>query len=251
MGIVYGESKLIENSGILAPQKTVSFNIPEKGTYSIGEIFPMEIKLTGIKTAINVVQTDFTYDPELLEIVSISTQNSLATVFLQKDFNNTLGYSRITAGIPAPGYSKSEGSFAKVYFKAKQAGFAQVSFLPTSMVLANDGKGTSVLQNFGEASYVIKPEELTEEQQAEQEQLFTENVLGAETSNEGTDSTGDKCKIDASSSNDKVLGVSDTNVSDSTTKEQTIQTSIWATLWTWINSIDHFIEKIVLWIFNW
>lgn len=179
LGVVYLENTVIDNSGILRSFKTVSFNIPDKSQYRTNEIFPMKIQISGIKTAINVVQADITFDPEVLEVIEISTKDSFASIFVQKDINNNLGYVRLTGGIPSPGYNKEEGVFGTVFFKAKSAGLVTVSFLPTSLVLADDGRGTNVLKDFPTTSYVIRPESITPEEEINQKNIYDKSVLGA------------------------------------------------------------------------
>lgn len=179
VGVVFLENAVIDSTGILSSGKTVSFSIPEKNQYRTNEIFPMKIEISGIKTSINVVQADITFDPDILEVVDLSTKDSFASIFVQKDVNNNLGYIRLTGGIPSPGYAKESGVFGTVYFKAKTAGLANVSFLPTSMVLADDGRGTNVLKSFPSTSYIVKPEVLTAEETFLQDQIFESDILGA------------------------------------------------------------------------
>jgi hypothetical protein len=211
IGVVYLENMVIDASGLLSSGKTVSFNIPEKHQYRTNEIFPMKIEISGINTAINVVQADITFDPEVLEVVELSIKESFATIFVQKDINNSLGYVRLSGGIPSPGYSKETGTFGTIYFKAKSSGLANVAFLPTSMVLADDGRGTNVLKNFPSVSYIIKPEALSTEEEVSQAELFKKDVLGAKTENKG-----DICEIVLGETvlPEDVLGISDNDEID-------------------------------------
>lgn len=155
MGVVFLESIALIHSGWVSPPATVSFVIPTKGQYGVGEVFPMKLEIGGIKVPINVVQADISYDPARLEVVDISTNGSFATIFVQKEINNIAGYARLTGGIPNPGFAKSSGLFGTVYFKGKSPGPVSVKFLPTTMALANDGKGTNVLRQLGDIPYII------------------------------------------------------------------------------------------------
>ena len=134
------------------------FILPSKNHYKTGEVFPMKIALTGITEPINTVQTDVQFDPKRLEVVHMSFDGSFATIFTDKQVQNDEGWFRIVGGLPNPGYTKQDGYFATVYFLAKQPGPAEVIFLPSSMVLANDGKGTNVVKDFATKSYLILPE---------------------------------------------------------------------------------------------
>ena len=180
IGIVYLESILLNR--ILHPvsERTVSFVIPSKNQYSKGEIFGMQIKLSGIETPINAIQTDIGFDKERLEIVNISTKGSFATVFLQKEFHNDLGYARLSGGLPNPGFNGPEGLFGTIYFRSKVAGLAQVFYLDSSLVLANDGDGTNVIKEYGSVSYLITPQQVPQDIQDLQESLLLEDILGAQ-----------------------------------------------------------------------
>jgi hypothetical protein len=182
IGFVYGESLLIRKMGLISTPKTVNFVIPSKGQYRLGEIFPMKIEITGIETPINAVQADLGFDASKLEVTHISTQGSFADIFIQKEINNEVGFARLTGGLPNPGFFSDRGLFGTVYFRAKQPGLVVIEFLPTSLVLANDAKGTNVLQKLDQVSYLILPEEISEEEKQMQRDLtrMTSGVLGIE-----------------------------------------------------------------------
>ncbi len=180
-GLVCLEGKLIFQLDLIPTQKTVEFNIPQRGQYRLGEIFPMKLELTGIKTPVNSVQVDLGFSPEKLEVADISTQGSFADTFIQKEIDNKTGYARLTGGLPNPGYQFDRGVFGTVYFRSKQPGLAKVDFLPTSMVLANDGKGSNVIKALGSSSFLILPEEITAEEKEMQSVILGQRVLGEQT----------------------------------------------------------------------
>ncbi len=157
IGFLYGETRVLNYFGIPKTPKTVSFVISDKGQYQVGTTFPMKIEIVGIETPVNAIQADFRFDPELLKVVNIDTRDSFANIFLQKEIDNILGFARLTGGLPNPGYVFDRGLFGTIYFEGKNTGVAEVEFLPTSMVLANDGRGTNVLKEFGTAAYLILP----------------------------------------------------------------------------------------------
>ena len=159
---------------ILSTRQTASFIIPPKGQYKLGEIFSMNIEVDNIKNPINVVQADLKFDPDKIEVVNISTKNSFANIFIQKESNNTKGYVRLTGGLPNPGWHGTNGLFGTVYFKTKQPGLVTIAYLPTSLVLANDGQGTNILKSRPSFSYLILPDKIsTEEEKAQTKLLFT------------------------------------------------------------------------------
>ncbi len=178
LGFVFGEAQVLFRLGFPPTPKTVSLVIPPKGQYRLGEIFPMKIEIVGIKKPVNAIQTDVSFDPRILEVVEVSTKDSFADIFIQKDINNEAGYARLTGGLPNPGFFADRGIFGTVFFKGKRPGVVKVEFLPSSLVLANDGKGTNVLRDLASATYLVLPEELTSEEQAQQQVLLQPNVLG-------------------------------------------------------------------------
>ena len=62
---------------------------------------------------------------------------------------------------------------------------ATIEFLPSSVVLANDGHGTNVLKDLASVSYLILPERVSEEEEDLQRQQvsFMSTTLGVNTEN--------------------------------------------------------------------
>jgi len=179
IGLVFLEGKFLFKLGFPPTQKTVSFVVPSKGQYRLGEIFPMKVEIAGIKTPVNAVQADLGFDPAKIEVAEISTEDSFANIFIQKEINNEAGYARLTGGLPNPGFFADRGVFGTVFFKGKTPGVTKIDFLPSSMVLANDGRGSNVLRELASASYLILPEEISEEEAELQSSVFLRpQVLG-------------------------------------------------------------------------
>jgi len=181
LGLVFAESRVLFKMGFPPVAKTVSFVIPPKGQHLLGEVFPMEIEIAGIKSAVNAVQADFSFASEVLEIVDISTKGSFADIFIQKEIDNESGFGRLTGGLPNPGFFADHGIFGTIFFRGKSPGVVRVEFLPSSMVLANDSRGTNVLKDLAAASYLILPEEVSEAEREQQEVLLQPGVLGEKT----------------------------------------------------------------------
>ncbi|MEA2020530.1 MAG: cohesin domain-containing protein [Patescibacteria group bacterium] len=180
LGVIYAEREILEGLDISLTPKTATFEIPPRAQYRLGEIFPMRITLTGIKRSINAVQADFSFDPRRLELVEISTRESFASVFIQKEIDNKTGYGRLAGGVPSPGFSQERGVFGTVYFRGKTPGLADVEFLPSSMILANDGRGTNVLKGLASSHYLVLPEEVLDTERELQESALILEVLGTE-----------------------------------------------------------------------
>lgn len=179
--LVVIEGQLLFKIGWPPTPKTVSFSIPAKGQYQLGEIFPVKLEVTGIQQPINAVQVDLGFDPQKLELLEISTEESFATIFIQKEINNSAGWGRLTGGLPNPGYTKNSGIFGTAFFKAKSPGLAKIEFLPSSLVLANDSRGTNVLHQLSSISCLILPEKISKEKEKIQENLILSSLVLGET----------------------------------------------------------------------
>lgn len=238
LSLVYLEHTLLDRLGffVVETDKTVSFVIPSKGQYRLGEIFPLKIEISGVKVPVNVVQADLGFDFEKLEVVEVSIQESFAKVFLQKEINNDIGYVRLTGGLPNPGLTQNRGILGTVYFKTRVAGLAQVKFLPTSLVLANDGRGTNVIKEFPEISYLVLPERISVEEEKLQEGLIKKDVLGA------TEEDDKLVFFDNSSS---VLGAKDETVtSERTLQEHFKDHGVFGVIFYYLERLDHLVLKI-------
>jgi len=183
-GLVFAEGKILFKLGFPPTPKTVSFVIPSKGQYRLEEIFPMKMEVAGIKVPINAIQADVGFEPQKLEVVEISTQDSFASIFVQKETNNETGYARLTGGLPNPGFFADHGVLGTIFFKSKQPGVVRIEFLPSSMVLANDGRGTNVLKELTAVSYLILPEKISEEEEEMQKSLVSKSVVLGEKAEE-------------------------------------------------------------------
>lgn len=242
--VVYIENSILQSIQNPKSPKTVSFVIPSEAQYRTGEIFPLKIQLTGIEVPINAVQADIGFDKERIEVVDISTKDSFATVFLQKEINNDLGYARISGGLPNPGFNAPSGLFSTVYLRGKKPGLAQIYFLDTSLVLANDGKGTNVIKEFSTMSYLITPEQLPTDELELQNTLILENVLGLE-----EEGTKDQILLFAEDENfDEVLGIE--SFKDAELIESVETKNIFDTILEILTEIDLFIMDRISWILS-
>lgn len=184
IGVVFFESQVFFKSGYLLTPKSASFVIPSSGQHRIGELFPIKIEIAGIQTPINAVQADLIFDSSKVEVVDISTEDSFANIFIQKEINNDKGYARLTGGLSNPGFFGDKGIFGTFFFRGKTPGVVKIEYLPSSMVLANDSRGTNVLKDLASASYLILPEKISNEEEEMQNKInLQSSVLGESTGN--------------------------------------------------------------------
>lgn len=162
IGVVYLENFLISTYLRNFDAREVNILFPTEGNYRLEEIFPMSIDFEPINTAVNATQIDLRFDTTALKVLGIDTSESFATIFVQKDLDNNFGFVRVNGGLPNPGFFGESANFVTIYFQAIAPGVSEVEFLPTSMALANDGKGTNLLKRFDSASYFVSNESLSE-----------------------------------------------------------------------------------------
>lgn len=231
-GAVYLEYKILENYHTIEDKEIVEFIIPEKKQYKIHEIFPVDLDVNTNNVSINAIQTDLSFDTEIAEIVKVSLENSFSQIFIQNEINNEKGYVRITGGLPNPGFNGNNGHFCTIYFKAKKAGLLEISYLPSSLVLANNGSGTNILKSYPTLSYIIKPEYISETEKEIQDAIYySSNVLGVESNDNQILLFGEEDEL--------VLGVDAENL---VTEEEIVEKEPF--------SLSKFVFKIDSWIVN-
>jgi hypothetical protein len=180
LSLVLLETKLLERSGYPTPEKTASLSIPENKTYRIGETFQMDLEISGINYPINTVRTDIEFDPTKLQVIDVSTEESFATIIVQKEIDNTAGYIRLAGGLPSPGFSGESGKFAVIQFKALRAGIATVKVLPSSIALADNGRGDNILETRATFGYLILPERIETDTSGDQEETREKSARAGE-----------------------------------------------------------------------
>ena len=107
--------------------------------------------------AVNAFDAVIDYDPTLISIDSISTDNSICpqAFFIEKAIDPTRGEVDIQCGIPTPGFTGNGGEVAELNISHKKTGVFSLIFASTSQILANDGLGTDVLRYSEDGSYQV------------------------------------------------------------------------------------------------
>jgi len=129
---------------------------PSTGTYSVGRIFSVSIELDSREQIINAAEATLKFDPDKLDVMSISKAGSIFSLWTtEPTFSNSGGTLSFGGGTP-DNFNGASGIIATVSFQAKTAGACKVDFLSGS-VLAADYKGTNVLASMIPGAYVIQP----------------------------------------------------------------------------------------------
>ena len=126
---------------------------PSSGSYKVGSTFSASVMLSSNKDVINAVSSDITFTTDTLELVSVSKAGSILYLWAEEPtFSNSTGKASFEGGVTNPGYSLSSGKLLSLTFRVKKEGKGVVA-INSGSVLANDGSGTSVLNNTGSASF--------------------------------------------------------------------------------------------------
>ncbi len=245
VGFVAIESKLLFNIGILQPARTAGFVIPSKNEYYMNETFPIAIQLDNVNRPLNTVRADLGFDPTSLEAVEISTKDSFATVFIEKEINNNGGYVRLTGGVPNPGSPGPKVLLGTVLFRAKRAGIAEIRYLPSSLALANDGAGSNILKDLSTIKLLILPDGSPQEQKDRKVLELGSAVLGESTEKKGEARTQLFLLPENQTDTAQVLGATDiVQVQNSSLLQKIISAPVKLLRW-WNELVLGFWEKIL------
>jgi hypothetical protein len=153
------ESKYIFNLDIvqliqqkISPQAQLSIEQQFINEQNNTVVFDVMITTT---QPINLVQADLRFDTNIFSVQDIQLDKSFATIITEKSYSDENGFLAIKAGLPNPGFM-GKGLLARVVLKRKQAGAANIQFLSSSKVLANDGDGTNLLSQSNNTIIEIK-----------------------------------------------------------------------------------------------
>jgi hypothetical protein len=131
------------------------FNVlPATGAYAIKGKIVTNIKIDSSSDTINAAQLFIKFDPNVLEVVSVSKENSIFSFWLQEPtFSNTDGKIECIGGT-VNGVSGSSLEVLQITFNTKSIGSSEVSLVDSSITAADD-TGTNVLANANGAKYVV------------------------------------------------------------------------------------------------
>ena len=127
---------------------------PLSESCSVEETCSVDILISSTDEAMNAVSGVLTFPQNMLHVESLSKEDSIISFWIQEPSfsTNSVTFEGI---ITNPGFTGSSGNIIKIIFNAVSAGTAELSFSSGS-VLANDGKGTSILENLQGGSLNIE-----------------------------------------------------------------------------------------------
>lgn len=138
-----------------AEEKTVSLFIQSDQRYSLTEKeVKLNIVLDSEKGFINATSVIISYPKDILNLVAIDTTESDFSIFLEKEIDQKHGTAIITCLQPFPGII-GKANIVNLVFQPLKKGDAWVKISEDSMVLANDGYGTDVLNEVSGTQFLI------------------------------------------------------------------------------------------------
>jgi hypothetical protein len=126
-----------------------------KSASTVGEggQITIDVKVKATDQPINAVSGSITFPADLLQIVSISRDDSILNIWTH-DPNITRNKITFEGVILSPGYQGEGGSIFHIIFEAKKRGSATVSFSEGAL-LANDGQGTNIISGLSSTNFNI------------------------------------------------------------------------------------------------
>ncbi len=144
---------------ILAPisaKASVLYPNAQDDQYRQNDVFLVQIRLDTENENINLGEITVNFNPEYLEVVNISTGDSVFTLWPESPiFSNKDGLVSFAGGVP--GGFDGNGKLLSIYFKALKNGEASIGFEANSNILLNDGSGSRANLTVKTASIEILP----------------------------------------------------------------------------------------------
>lgn len=129
---------------------------PNSGTYSVGTTFDVSIYLDTEGQSVNAIQTKLLFPPDKLQLVSPQIGNSIIEVYTTPPrYDNAKGEVEVIGGIPN-GVNLKNGLVAKLTFRVRSLGNANLRFGGDLQALLNDGRGTNALNNTNGATFKLE-----------------------------------------------------------------------------------------------
>ena len=116
---------------------------PTTGEFFIGDTINIALFVNTLNQSINAVEGKITFPSDKLEIIGISKEDSIISLWAQEPVpsSNSVAFS---GGLPSPGFIGTAGKIMIISFKVKSDGDAVIG-IEDAQVLANDGFATNIL----------------------------------------------------------------------------------------------------------
>lgn len=131
-----------------------SFSLsPAGGTYTADSVFTINLLANTAGQAVNAGEAVITFPADKLEVVNISQNGSIFTLWPTPPAAAS-GQISFAGGVASPGWSGNSGLLLSITFRAKRAGQATVG-VSSGQLLLNDGSGTKMTPGLGRAEFTL------------------------------------------------------------------------------------------------
>lgn len=128
---------------------------PPSGSFSVGKSFTASIYVSSTEQAMNAASGVVLFPSDKLQVMSLSKDGSIISLWVQEpSFSNTAGTINFEGIALNPGFIGATGKVININFRVIDDGVAPITFSSGS-VLANDGKGTNILENLVNANFSL------------------------------------------------------------------------------------------------
>lgn len=130
--------------------------LPSITPYVIGQSFPVELRVKTDGTPINAMGFTLVYNPLYLEVMSMTTEKSFCTHYLDNYFDNQKGTIKVYCGSQQPGFL-GDSLAVRLTMRARIPGTPAVVADPDTIeLLANDGKGSNIIKDSPKLTLTIQ-----------------------------------------------------------------------------------------------
>ncbi|MEX0870123.1 MAG: cohesin domain-containing protein [Candidatus Spechtbacterales bacterium] len=129
---------------------------PSTGMHTEGSSFKVDVIIDTDGNPINAAEARMTFDPQAINVVSIESENSIFSSWVERpDFSNELGIIEF-AGTVSSGFEGFEGKVMTINFVALRNGVARVRF-SSGAIIAADGRGSNIISSLMSGVYTLTP----------------------------------------------------------------------------------------------
>jgi hypothetical protein len=153
---------LFSFSSLAYAEEAEFYLTPETGVYTIGEEFPIAIKIDTKGSAINAAEGSISFANDELEVVNIDTGGTIFSSWtIKPGYSNEEGTIYFGGVTPAATpFAGDDGLILTATFRALRDIASQVRFSQGAAILAADGKGTNILTAMNAGVYTLNAEEI-------------------------------------------------------------------------------------------
>ena len=128
---------------------------PSSGSYTVGTTLSVSVYVSSADQSMNAASGIISFPQDKLEVTSLSKTGSIFTLWVQEpSFSNSAGTVNFEGIVLNPGFTGASGKVITINFRVKAGGTTLLNFFSGS-ALANDGKGTNILANLGNAQFSL------------------------------------------------------------------------------------------------